>query len=70
MCPHCKTEFPTATAMEKHQREQYRQTEEYVEYKRLLVEDFHPCEECPYEHCRRNGASVSKMRLVFGQGLT
>ena len=70
MCLHCKAEFPTVTAMENHKKEEYKKTEEFVKHKRFLGEDFHKCQECPHEHCMRNGASETQLRLVFGQGGT
>ena len=69
MCPHCKSEFPTVTAMENHKREEYKQTEEFVKHKEFLKKIFHKCQECPYEYCMRNKASETNMRLEFGQGL-
>ena len=69
ICPHCQAEFPTVTAMEKHKMEEYKQTEEFVRHKKFLGENFHECKECYYEHCMRNGASETTLRLVFGQGL-
>ena len=69
MCPHCKAEFSTLPDVENHKRDEYKQTEEFVKHQKFLGENFHECQECQNEHCMRNGASETTLRLVFGQGL-
>ena len=68
ICPHCNSDFATLLHLEKHKKEEYKETENFLTAKKFLSDEFYKCDECPYEHCMRNGASQPKQRLVFGQG--